>query len=84
MQLELFTADFHERPKLIALWRGELDRWLRDIFEYRHLRSSTGWSMATGRFFFARLLFRKGELTRAEYKRFLRFRRRVSRWDCRE
>jgi hypothetical protein len=79
MQLELFPATFHERLRLIAGWRSELARWPRDVFAYRHFRSATGWSMATGRFFFARLLFREGE--RAEYKRFRRFHRRVSRWD---
>jgi hypothetical protein len=81
MQLELFTEDFRERPTLVAYWRKQLTAWPRRVFDNRHYRDTTGWSMATGGFVFARLLFGEDRLTRAEYKRFRRFHRRVSRWD---
>jgi len=79
MQLELFQRDPYEH--LFPYWRERLDRWPTTVFEWRHHRYTTGWSMATQQFFFAEALFRQGQLTREQFRRFLRFERRVRRWD---
>jgi hypothetical protein len=79
MQLELFKVDPYAH--LFPYWKERLASWPRDVFEYRHYRNTTGWSMATGGFCFARLLFGRGQLTRDEFRRFFRLDRRVRRWD---
>lgn len=81
MQLELFQRAPCEH--LFPYWKGRLDRWPSEVFEWRHYRDTTGWSMATGEFSFARFLFRHGQLTRQQFRRFFRFARRVKRWDRR-
>ena len=78
-QLSLGLADPNEG--IFPYWRERLNNWVRDAFRCRHCRTCTGWSMATQDFMFARLLFRAGQLTRAEYRRYWRFNLRIQRWD---
>lgn len=79
VQLELFsTAPINEHTKY---WKKCLKEWPSDILANRHFRNTTGWSMAVGYFSFALLLFRAGELTKDQFKRYCRLNRRVRRWD---
>lgn len=80
MQLELFTT-LDERKPLLDYWRECLKAWPAKVREYRHYRNTTGWSMATGGFSFARRLFRAGKITRKDFKRWWKFHRRVRRWN---
>jgi hypothetical protein len=81
-QLELFPSIAQvERHELAPYWREKLERWPRDVFEWRHHRDTTAWSMATGGYGFAILLFTAGAMPRRELKRWWRLNRRVMRWD---
>jgi hypothetical protein len=82
MQLELFTT-FDDRKPLLDYWRKSLKEWPANVREWRHQRDTTGWSMATGGYSFARILFMDGKITRQAYKRWWKFHRRVMRWDRR-
>ena len=78
-QPELFARDPSEG--LYPYWRESLRVWLDDVRFYRHIRDTTGWSMATQGLLFAECLMRHGQMTRAEFRRWWRFERRVKRWD---
>jgi len=80
-QIELFTLS--RSPKgLMDYWRKSLAQWPVDVFQWRHDRNTTGWSMSTGGFTFARLLFSEGKISRKTFKRFWKFNRRVVRWNA--
>lgn len=78
-QMELFKVDC--RMRHFRYWKDQLRKWPREVFEWRHHRNTTGWSMATGGFSFAEFLVDAGEMNVAEFKRWQRFARRVARWD---
>ena len=78
-QLELFVRDRNEH--LFPYWREPFREWVRDAFHYRHHRDSTGWSEATQGYMFAQLLYRAGQMTKAELRRWWRFDRRLWRME---
>jgi len=78
-QLELFAKDGSEH--LFPYWRDSLRQWVNEVRFYRGAWNSTGWSMATQGYSFAQLLFRHGQMTRKELRRWFRFHRRVKRLD---
>lgn len=80
------TATIDELPGLNVghahlwpYWRGQLKSWIEDAYYYRHSRESTGWSMATEGFMFARLLYGDGQLSREQFRRYCRFNRKIQR-----
>lgn len=79
-QLELLPA--HPDEHLFPYWRDRLAEWPRHVFEYRNMPETSGWSMATQKMCFARWLFRAGQMTRDEFRRWARFNRRVLRRDA--
>ena len=66
---------------LYPYWRKSLKGWIKDVWDYRHYRDCTGWSMACQGFLFARFLFMNGQLSKIQFKRFFRLKRRVDRWE---
>lgn len=78
-QLELFPRDPCEH--LFPYWKKQLMKWPREVMQFRHYTQCTGWSMCCQSFMFARNLFRHGQINKAEFRRWFRFRRRVWRWD---
>ncbi len=78
-QLELFARDPHEH--LFPYWRQQLLAWCEGVWMWRHHRDTTGWSMATQGLSFARLLFRSSQMSKAEFRRWWLFDRRVRRWN---
>ena len=54
-QLELLPA--HPDEHLFPYWRKQLAVWPCDVFTYRNMRDTTGWSMACQGMCFARWLF---------------------------
>jgi hypothetical protein len=78
-QLELLPA--HPDEHLFPYWRKQLAAWPCDVFQFRNMRDTTGWSMATQKMCFARWLFRAGQMSRAEFRRCWRFKRAVMRRD---
>ena len=81
-QLDLFAADPDEH--LFPYWRGCLKQWILDAWTYRHKRYATGWSMARQGMMFSRLLLMHGQMSKVEFRRWVRFKRRIRRWDKRE
>jgi len=77
VQLELFKP----APPLSPWWREQLKGWLEDAWRYRHNRHTTGWSMATQGMLYARLLYKTGQMEKAEFRRWFKFHRRILRWD---
>jgi len=77
-QLELFPKDPMEH--LFPYWRDSLRQGMRDALLFRHHADTSGWSMARQSWFFATCLFRHGQITRSEYRRWWRFGRRMHRW----
>lgn len=80
-QLELLPA--HPDEHLFPYWRRRLADWPRQVFLYRNMPETSGWSMATQMMCFARFLFEAGQMTRAEFRRWWRFGRAVMRRDAR-
>lgn len=78
-QLELFKRDPME--SLFPYWRERLRHWLEDVWMYRHNHNTTGWSMACQGLLFPEMLFRHGQITKTEFRRWWRLQRRVRRWD---
>ena len=78
-QLELLPA--HPDEHLFPYWRKQLAEWPCNVFQFRNMPETTGWSMATQKMCFARWLFGAGEMSRAEFRRWARFNRRVRRRD---
>lgn len=79
-QLTLDIAhDPHEH--LWPYWQERLREWVRDALYYRHSRGCTGWSTVTSGFMFARLLFRSGQLSRQQFRRYWKFNRRIQRME---
>lgn len=76
-QPDLFTLDPNTR--LFPYWRRSMLAWPREAFIYRHHHNTTGWSMATQGLMFPRMLFWHGQITRAEYRRWWSFNRRLKR-----
>lgn len=76
-QLELLPA--HPDEHLFSYWRRRLADWPRQVFVYRNMPETSGWSMATQMMCFARWLFCAGQMSRAEFRRWCRFNRRVLR-----
>ena len=79
-QLELLPA--HPTEHLFPYWRKQLAAWPCDVFTYRNMRDTTGWSMACQGMCFARWLFEAGQMGRAEYRRWWRLERAVMRRDA--
>ena len=79
MQLELFTQ--RKEHRLCPYWRKRLGEWPGEVLESRHHPDTTGWSMATQGLKFATWIFKAGEMSRSEFRRWCRFNRRVRRWD---
>jgi hypothetical protein len=65
---------------LFPYWRERLAEWPCEVRYWRHDRNTTGWSMASQGFSFARFLFGEGEMTRQEFRRWFKFNCRVRRW----
>jgi hypothetical protein len=82
-QLELFTDEYRDPANLVARYRKLLTEWPAEIMSWRHHRESSGWSMATGGYSFARSLFFNRKITRVELRRWWKFHQRVKRWDRR-
>jgi hypothetical protein len=80
VQLELFQ-EAEPAGELEKSWRKSLTGWPAEVWEWRHFRHTTGWSMAAGRYVFARILFASGRITKQEFKRWWRFHQRVMIWD---
>ena len=78
-QLELLPA--HPDEHLFPYWRKQLGAWPCDVFTYRNMRDTTGWSMACQGMCFARWLFGAGQMARAEYRQWWRLNRAVLRRD---
>ena len=84
-QLELFPSIAQvKRHQLAPFWRESLSAWPRGVFRWRHSRETSAWSMATGGYGYAILLFTAGQMDRRELRRWWRFNRRVMRWDRRD
>jgi len=66
---------------LFPYWRKELADWIREVYYWRHHQYTTGWSMATQGFWFARYLFMNGQMSRDTFRRYWKFNQRVQRWD---
>ena len=79
-QLELFADEYCDRAHLVAYYRKALSEWPSEIMYYRHDTKSTGWSMALGRFIFAKLCFYRGVISRSQFKRLCMFNRKIRRW----
>jgi hypothetical protein len=79
-QLELFAS--HPDERLFPYWRKRLAAWPCDVFQYRNMRDTTGWSMACQGMCFARCLFRAGQMSRSEFRRWWRLERAVMRRDA--
>lgn len=77
-QLELFVADPDEG--LFPYWRDELREWVDTTWHFRHHRNCTGWSSAEQGYEVAYDLFRHGQMTRSEFRRWYRFNARIRRW----
>lgn len=80
-QTDLFAGD--DDPAQIEYWRRRLREWPQQVFIWRHFPRSTGWSVASQSYIFARMLCRVGQITRQELRRWWRFDRRVQRWERR-
>jgi hypothetical protein len=78
-QPELFAID--PDTTLFPYWRRSMLHWPKEAFMFRHYHNTTGWSMARQGLMFPRMLFRHGQITRAEYRRWWRFDRRIKRID---
>lgn len=78
-QLSLGLTSRH--ADLHPYWRAQLKQWVHNALYYRHARGTTGWSMATDGYDFARWLFRDGQLSRGELKRYFRFNLRIQRME---
>lgn len=74
-QIELIPKN--EWEHLYPHWRESLQHAIRDAFYFRHARNTTGWSYAIGGISFAESLFRHGQLTREEFRRYFVFFRRT-------
>ncbi len=70
-QTHLFTYFGH--MNLVAYWRISMKAWVREIWSVRHQLDSAGWRKARQGFWFARALFRSGNMTKAEFRRWWRF-----------
>lgn len=82
MQLELFESDkVDQYAHLYQHWQKDLEDWPREVFSFRHDRDTTGWSMASSGFIYARMLFQCGKITRKAFRRYWKFNRRVHRWN---
>ena len=82
MQLELFEPEkVDQYAHLYAHWEKDLGDWHREVFEFRHFRNTTGWSMACSGFIYAKMLFQSGKITRNAFRRYWKFDRRVRRWN---
>lgn len=81
-QLSLFRVDPYTH--LFPYWREQLTQWPKEALYYRHHRNCTGWSMALGGYDFARMLFRHGQLSREQLRRYWRFNRRLWRMEGRK
>ncbi len=79
MQYTLFEEQDVDRH--VAYWREQLNAWPGEVWRYRRDLHTTGWSMATQKYVFARLLWHEGQLTDAQLARYLRFNRAVRRRD---
>lgn len=79
-EIQVITQD-RERLRLTDYWRERLRRWPSDVLFWRHHRDTTGWSMATQGFCFARFLFRDGLMSKVEFRRWFSLHRRVRRLD---
>jgi hypothetical protein len=79
LQGELFKRSQYE--ELYPYWREQLKQWIIDAWHYRHARHTTGWSMATQGFMFARRLYAEGQISKDQFRRFFRFHRRIRHWD---
>jgi hypothetical protein len=79
-QLELFAS--HPDERLFPYWRKRLAAWPCDVFTYRNMRDTTGWSMARQGMCFARWLFKAGQMSRSELRRWWRLERAVLRRDA--
>ena len=83
MQLELFEPEKPDQyAHLDAHWMNDLKRWPGEVFEFRHHRNTTGWSMSRGTFIFAKFLLCRGKITIKQFRRYWRFHRRVQRWNA--
>jgi hypothetical protein len=76
-QLEFLRP--HPDEHLFPYWRRCLSNWPRQVFLYRNMPETTGWSMATQMMCFARWLFEAGQMSRSDFRRWARFNRRVIR-----
>jgi hypothetical protein len=83
-QLELFSDEYREPAHFVTYYRQALKKWPDSVMYYRHHRDSTGWSMATGGFFYARCCFSRGVITREQFRKYWKFNRRVRRWDSKK
>jgi hypothetical protein len=82
MQLELFEPEkVDQYAHLYDHWKNDLIEWPREIFHYRHQRYTTGWSMASSGYMYARMLYRCGKITLIDLRRYWKFNRRVTRWN---
>lgn len=81
LQLELFTGQGRTAPALVKHWRRRLAEWPTIIFMFRHDRHTANWRAARQGFQFAQLLHDAGAMPDNEYARWVRFNRRVLRWD---
>jgi len=82
-QLELFTEEYREPAHFVEHYMKRLSEWPAEIMCWRHHRESSGWSMATGGYSFARSLFFNRKITRRGLRRWWKFHQRVMRWDRR-
>lgn len=78
-QLTLGILRGHE--DLYPFWQESLKSWIKDALYYRNAQGCTGWSMVTGGFMYARLLYSHGQLSRAMFKRYWKFNRRIQRME---
>jgi hypothetical protein len=78
-QLDLIPRP--EFEELFPYWREQLKTWIKDAWYYRHAPFTTGWSMACSGITFAEHLFRCGQMTKTEFRRWFKFHRRIQRWE---
>jgi len=62
-------------------WKRSLAEAIKDAYYYRNHRGCTGWAYAIDGYSFARNLFRDGQMTVAELRRYYRFFRRLQRME---
>jgi hypothetical protein len=69
---------------LFPYWREQLIQGMKDVFHFRHNVNTTGWSLASMSTVFAKMLYDSNQMSDHEYRRWMRFKARINRWERRK